>query len=81
MFFFIFAGTILITGIVFTLDAYRVAEFSFAEWQIVYWPIKATIALGAFFLLLQGLGKLVRDFMIVGGYQPVSAEEAQHHGT
>ena len=75
IFFFIFAGTILVTGIIFTLDAYRVAEFSFAEWQIVYWPIKATIALGALLLLLQGAAKLLRDFMILGGYTPPAAQE------
>ena len=75
IFFFIFAGTILVTGIIFTLDAYRVSEFSFAEWQIVYWPIKATIALGAALLLLQGLGKLLRDFMILAGYTPPAAQE------
>ena len=75
VFFFIFAGTILVTGIIFTLDAFRVAEFSFAEWQIVYWPIKATIALGALLLLVQGAAKLLRDLMILGGYTPPAAQE------
>ncbi len=74
-FFFIFSGTILVTGVIFALDAYQVSEFSFAEWQIVYWPIKATIALGALFLLLQGIAKLLRDLMTLGGYGPATAQE------
>lgn len=60
-FFFVFTLTILVTGIIFARDAIAVWEVSFTEWAIQYWPVKITIALGAFLLLLQGLARLSRD--------------------
>lgn len=40
-------------------------ERSFTEWQIAYWPVKATIFLGALLLLLQGVGRLVKDILVM----------------
>jgi TRAP-type mannitol/chloroaromatic compound transport system permease small subunit len=60
-FFFVFAVTLLCTGILFASDSIEVFEVSFTEWAIQYWPVKMTIGLGAALLLLQGLAKLVRD--------------------
>ncbi len=65
LFFFIFAGTLLVTGWTFLMDAVGVWEVSFTEWAIQYWPVKATIALGAVLILLQGLAKLSKDVLIV----------------
>jgi len=61
IFFFIFAGTILVTGWIFAMDATRVGEISFSEWQIAYWPFKWAIAVGGLLLVLQGVAKLARD--------------------
>ena len=61
IFFFIFAGTILVTGYIFAMDATRVNEISFSEWQIAYWPFKWAIVVGGALLILQGIAKLARD--------------------
>ncbi len=53
--------TLMITGLIFGLDAVDVFEVSFTEWAIQYWPVKLTIALGALLLMLQGAAKLIRD--------------------
>lgn len=67
LFFFIFAGTLLVTGWIFTMDSVGVWEVSFTEWAIQYWPVKATIVIGAVLLLLQGLAKLLKDVAILTG--------------
>ncbi|MGH1350060.1 MAG: TRAP transporter small permease subunit [Methyloligellaceae bacterium] len=60
-FFFIFTVTLLLTGFLFAWDSFDVLEISFTEWGIQYWPVKMTIVIGAFLLLLQGIAKLIRD--------------------
>lgn len=70
-FFFVFAGTLLITGWIFAMDAMRQMsgpsaswEVSFTEWAIQYWPVKLAMVLGALLLVLQGLAKLGEDIAI-----------------
>ncbi|MEQ8899418.1 MAG: TRAP transporter small permease subunit [Roseovarius sp.] len=65
IFFFIFAGTLLVTGWIFAMDATVVNEISFSEWTIAYWPFKWAIVVGAVLLILQGIAKLARDVEIV----------------
>ena len=65
LFFFIFVVALLWTGWIFAVDAIDVWEVSLTEWAIQYWPVKMTIALGAFLLLLQGLAKLTKDFILL----------------
>lgn len=65
VFFFIFTGALLGTGFIFARDSVAVWEVSFTEWAIQYWPVKATIALGAFLILLQGVSKLVKDVLLL----------------
>ncbi len=64
-FFFIFAGTLLWTGLVFALRSIDVFEVSFTEWAIQYWPVKSMIALGAFLILLQGVSRLIKDIVFL----------------
>ena len=65
IFFFIFAGTLLVTGWIFAMDATRVDEVSFSEWTIAYWPFKWAIVIGAVLLILQGIAKLAQDLVTV----------------
>ena len=65
VFFFIFIGTMLVTGYRFAADAVNVGEHSFTEWGIQYWPIKLTLPIGAGLLLLQGVAKLIKDVLLV----------------
>ncbi|WP_043643833.1 TRAP transporter small permease subunit [Caenispirillum salinarum] len=52
-------------------------ERSFTEWQVAYWPVKGTIFLGAVFLLLQGLGRLVKDILVMRRVDALE-EEGRH---
>ncbi|MEP7063239.1 MAG: TRAP transporter small permease subunit [Betaproteobacteria bacterium] len=65
VFFFIFIGTMLWTGIRFAADAIHVDEHSFTEWSVQYWPIKLAIPVGAALMLMQGIVKLIKDILIV----------------
>ncbi len=65
VFFFIFAGTLLWTGMIFAADSIGQREVSFTEWAIQYWPVKMTIVIGAALLILQGISKLARDISLV----------------
>lgn len=67
VFFFIFAGTLLVTGWIFMADAIDVWEVSFTEWAVQYWPVKISIVLGALLILLQGTSKLIKDCMLLAG--------------
>ncbi|MFO1038966.1 MAG: TRAP transporter small permease subunit [Geminicoccaceae bacterium] len=64
VFFFIFVGTMLVTGWRFAADAVAVRESSFTEWGIQYWPVKLAIPVGAALLLLQGFARLMRDIAV-----------------
>ncbi|MER9358762.1 MULTISPECIES: TRAP transporter small permease subunit [unclassified Mesorhizobium] len=66
-FFFLFTGTMLVTGWRFASDATAVGERSFTEWGIQYWPVKLAIPIGAALLLLQGLSRLMRDIATAFG--------------
>jgi TRAP-type mannitol/chloroaromatic compound transport system permease small subunit len=65
VFFFIFIGTMLVTGYRFAADAVNAGEHSFTEWGIQYWPVKLAIPIGAALLLLQGIAKLLKDILFV----------------
>ncbi len=65
VFFFIFAGTLLMTGWIFAADSVRQNEVSFTEWAIQYWPVKIVIVIGAVLLILQGISKLMKDVSLV----------------
>jgi TRAP-type mannitol/chloroaromatic compound transport system permease small subunit len=65
VFFFIFAGVLLVTGWIFAWQATDVDEVSFTEWGIAYWPFKWAIAIGAFLILLQGISKIAQDFRVL----------------
>jgi len=65
VFFFIFAGTLLVTGWTFLMDSFEVREVSFTEWAIQYWPVKSTLVIGAVLILLQGIARTLTDLSIV----------------
>jgi TRAP-type mannitol/chloroaromatic compound transport system permease small subunit len=65
IFFFIFAGTLLVTGWIFMMDSVEVGEVSFTEWAIQYWPVKISIVVGAALLLVQGVAKMLVDLATI----------------
>jgi TRAP-type mannitol/chloroaromatic compound transport system permease small subunit len=67
LFFFIFIGTMTVTGWRFAADAVAVHESSFTEWGIQYWPVKLAIPVGAALIILQGIARLMRDISVAMG--------------
>lgn len=65
VFFFIFAGTLLVTSWIFAMDATRVSEVSFTDWRIAYWPMKWAMVVGGALLVLQGISKFAQDIRAV----------------
>ncbi|PTW62374.1 TRAP-type mannitol/chloroaromatic compound transport system permease small subunit [Breoghania corrubedonensis] len=65
VFFYIFAGTLLFTSLIFAWDATVVDEVSFNEWRIAYWPMKWAMVIGGLLLVLQGISKLAQDVRAV----------------
>ena len=65
LFFFIFVGTLLVTGYKFAADAVGNDEHSFTEWGVQYWPVKLMMPIGAALLLLQGVCKLIKDIVFI----------------
>ena len=65
IFFLIFTLALFWTGLTFFRDSFDVFEVSFTEWAIQYWPVKATIALGAVLILVQGVAKLIQEISLV----------------
>jgi TRAP-type mannitol/chloroaromatic compound transport system permease small subunit len=61
VFFFLFAGALLVTGYIFVRDAIGYWEVSFTEWAIQYWPVKLALPLGALLILLQGAARVVKN--------------------
>lgn len=67
IFFFIFAGTLLVTGFIFSMDAIEQNEVSFTEWAVHYWPVKCVIVVGSILLIFQGLSTVLKDIAILAG--------------
>ena len=61
VFFFIFAGTLLYTSYIFSMDAIGQNEVSFTEWTIQYWPVKCVMVVGSLLLILQGISLVLKD--------------------
>ncbi len=58
--------TLVISGFGFAHDAFKIHEVSqFTPWQPLLWPFKSIIAIGFFFLLLQGLAEYIRAFVML----------------
>lgn len=59
--FFVFVGIILWQGVIFASESLLSNQHTTSMWKPPLYPIKMTIPLGAFLLLLQGLAKFIRD--------------------
>jgi len=67
-FFFLFCGLLLWKGGDMAWDSLKIMERGSSAWSPPVYPIKLTIPLGAFLLLLQGTAKFIRDlFMFTKG--------------
>jgi TRAP-type mannitol/chloroaromatic compound transport system permease small subunit len=64
-FFLLFVITILWLGWEFAWRSFKILEVSQSDWAPPLWPIKFTIPLGAFLLLIQGIANLCNDILII----------------
>ena len=62
-----FCGVMLWKGIDMAWPSLKGLEHSFSVWGPPVYPVKLTIPIGAFLLLLQGMAKFARDFMVMTG--------------
>jgi TRAP-type mannitol/chloroaromatic compound transport system permease small subunit len=68
IFFFLFCGLLLWKGGEMAWDSLKIMERGSSAWSPPVYPIKLTIPLGAFLLLLQGTAKFIRDlFKVIKG--------------
>ena len=61
--FLLFAGMMLVYGGSLAWESLSTFEHSQSAWDPPIYPIKLTIPLGAGFLLIQGIAKLIRDIL------------------
>ncbi|MGC9372629.1 MAG: TRAP transporter small permease subunit [Thermovirgaceae bacterium] len=59
--FYAFVGAMLLKSIPWALESMRVLEYTDSTWGPPVWPVKLTIPLAAFLVLLQGITKTIRD--------------------
>jgi len=59
--FFLFCGVLLWYGWGFFMRSWAAGETTATPWNPVLWPVKLSIPMGAFLILLQGLAKFIRD--------------------
>jgi len=63
--FFLFAGAMLWKGAEFAWSSILSRETYGQLWNPIIYPFKIMIPVGAFLILLQGLAKFIRDFMLL----------------
>ncbi|HAG22625.1 MAG: Tripartite ATP-independent periplasmic transporter DctQ component [Synergistales bacterium 53_16] len=74
--FYVFVGVLLLKSLPWAWASFSVREFSDSTWGPPVWPIKWTIPFAAFFMLLQGMTKTVKDaYLAVTGRELVPASD------
>ena len=74
--FFLLFGVIFWYGIQLAAISVEALEISHTIWGPPVYPIKIMVVIGAFFILLQGLAKFIRDIQILAtGKETVETEE------
>lgn len=63
-FFFIFAVALAGSCLRFFTDSLDMQEVTEETWQVQFYPVKGAMVLGAFFLILAGLSKLIKDILL-----------------
>ena len=61
VFTFIYIGVIFWTSLHFTIESWQIGERTMTHWGPPYYPLRTTLPVATFLMLLQALAKLVRD--------------------
>ncbi len=73
--FYIFVGVLLWRSVPWAWESFSVREFSDSTWGPYIWPSKLTIPVAAFFMLLQGITKTIKDAVLAfTGHELVVAD-------
>lgn len=76
--FYLFVGVLLWKSIPWAWESFSVREFSDSTWGPYVWPVKFTIPFAAFFMLLQGMTKTVKDvFIAITGRELIAAADSE----
>ncbi|MFO7599053.1 MAG: TRAP transporter small permease subunit [Candidatus Desulfacyla sp.] len=76
--FYAFVGVLLWKSLPWALKSLSVFEFSDSTWGPAVWPVKWTIPLAAFFMLLQGMTKTIKDaFLALTGREIATAADTK----
>lgn len=75
--FFLFCGMLLVYGGSLAWDSLSRFEHSQSAWNPPLYPAKLAIPLAAVLLILQGIAKLIRDFLILLGKDTPAIPEPQ----
>jgi TRAP-type mannitol/chloroaromatic compound transport system permease small subunit len=59
--FFLFVGLLFKESLEATVNAWQIGEHTMTQWSPPYYPLRTSLPVASFLLLLQGLAKLIRD--------------------
>lgn len=59
--FIVFCGTMIISGVLFSVESISMVEHSESPWNPPIYPFKSVIPVAALMLMLQGIANLIRD--------------------
>jgi len=62
--FYLFVGVLVWKGLPWAWSSFSVREFSDSTWGPYIWPVKFTIPIAAFLMLLQGSTKTIKDVVM-----------------
>lgn len=71
--FFLFCGMLLVYGGSLAWESLSTLEHSQSAWNPPLYPAKLTIPLAAILLILQGIAKLIKDFLILFGHEDIAS--------
>ena len=76
--FYAFVGVLLWKSLPWAWESLSIFEFSDSTWGPYVWPVKWTIPIAAFFMLLQGMTKTIKDaYLAVTGREIVAVADTK----
>ena len=58
---FLFLGVLFWTSLQITINSWQIGETTMSHWKPIYYPLRTTVPVGCFLLLMQVVAKLIRD--------------------
>lgn len=58
---FLFLGVLFWTSLQITINSWEMGETTMSHWKPIYYPLRTTVPVGCFLLLMQVVAKLIRD--------------------